>query len=149
MSLFSDLLPRENIILDLDVKSKKRLFEVVAELFSKNCSIDKDSVFQCLVTREKLGSTGLGSGVAIPHGRLPGLSQTIASFIRLKNPIDFDSQDEKPVSLVFVMLVSDEGCNEHLKILSFIAQKFSDKNIRTQLKTTDSIEEISALILED
>ncbi|MCV2509454.1 MAG: PTS sugar transporter subunit IIA, partial [Neisseriaceae bacterium] len=130
MSLPRELLPLENVVLDLDVSSKKRLFEEVAEVFANNEQVDRDKVFQSLLSREKLGSTGLGCGVAIPHGRIPGLENAIAAFIRLKNPIDFEAQDEKPVGLLFVVLVPDESNTEHLKILSHLAQKFSDKEIR-------------------
>ncbi|MBN3859123.1 PTS IIA-like nitrogen regulatory protein PtsN [Neisseriaceae bacterium PsAf] len=149
MSLPRELLPLENVVLDLDVSSKKRLFEEVAEVFANNEQVDTDKVFQSLLSREKLGSTGLGCGVAIPHGRIPGLENAIAAFIRLKNPIDFEAQDEKPVSLLFVVLVPDESSTEHLKILSHLAQKFSDKEIRDQLKSLESPQDIVDVILKD
>ncbi|MCV2504113.1 MAG: PTS IIA-like nitrogen regulatory protein PtsN [Neisseriaceae bacterium] len=149
MSLPRELLPLENVVLDLDVSSKKRLFEEVAEVFANNEQVDRDKVFQSLLSREKLGSTGLGCGVAIPHGRIPGLENAIAAFIRLKNPIDFEAQDEKPVGLLFVVLVPDESNTEHLKILSHLAQKFSDKEIRDQLKSLESPQDIVDVILKD
>ncbi|QRN41747.1 MAG: PTS IIA-like nitrogen regulatory protein PtsN [Neisseriaceae bacterium] len=149
MSLPRELLPLENVVLDLDVSSKKRLFEEVAEIFSYNEDVDTDKVFQSLLSREKLGSTGLGCGVAIPHGRVAGLNNAIAAFIRLRNPIEFEAQDEKPVNLLFVVLVPDENNAKHLKILSHLAQKFSDKDIRDQLKTLESAQDIVDIIIKD
>ena len=100
MGLLSSLLPAENVLLDLEVNSKKRLFEIVAALLEKNQGMDKGQVFQRLLQRERLGSTGLGWGVAIPHGRIPQLREAAVAFVRLKEAIDFQSQDN--LSLIHI-----------------------------------------------
>ncbi|MDS4013493.1 MAG: PTS IIA-like nitrogen regulatory protein PtsN [Candidatus Accumulibacter sp.] len=133
MSQITQLLPLENILLDLDASSKKRVFEHVGLLFENYLGIARASVFDSLFAREKLGSTGLGQGVAIPHGRIRGLKEATAAFIRLANPVPFDSPDGKPVSLLFVLLVPEVATEQHLQILSELAQHFSDRSCREAL----------------
>mgnify|MGYP001395814114 FL=1 len=105
MSLLAKLLPADNILLDLEAGSKKRVFEQAGLLFENNNGIARATVFDSLFAREKLGSTGLGQGVAIPHGRIKGLKEARGAFLRLATPVPFDSPDGKPVSLLFVLLV--------------------------------------------
>jgi len=133
MSQITQLLPLENILLDLDASSKKRVFEHVGLLFENYLGIARSSVFDSLFARERLGSTGLGQGVAIPHGRIRGLTEATAAFIRLANPVPFDSPDGKPVSLLFVLLVPEVATEQHLQILSELAQHFSDRACREGL----------------
>ncbi|MGH8727756.1 MAG: PTS IIA-like nitrogen regulatory protein PtsN [Burkholderiales bacterium] len=128
-----DLLPLENVLIDLDVSSKKRVFEQVGLLFENNQNISRSEVFDNLFTREKLGSTGLGHGIAIPHGRVKGLKDAIGAFVRLKVPIAFDAPDGKPVNLIFVLLVPERATDLHLQILSELAQMFSDRELRESL----------------
>ena len=106
-------------------------------------------VFECLFAREKLGSTGLGQGVAIPHGRYAGVSQATGAFIRIREPIGFDAPDGKPVSLVFILLVPENATGEHLEVLSKLAGKFSQKSIRESLMTVSSAEEVRAILTEE
>jgi PTS system nitrogen regulatory IIA component len=133
MSLVSKLLPPANIQLDLPVSSKKRLFEQIGLLFENNHGIARSLVFDSLFARERLGSTGLGQGVAIPHGRIKGLKDAIAGFVRLAQPIAFDAPDGKPVNLVFVLLVPEQATEKHLQILSELAQMFSDRALRESM----------------
>jgi len=133
MSLINKILSPGNVFLDLDVGSKKRVFEHVGILFENSHGIARSVIFDSLFAREKLGSTGLGQGVAIPHGRIKGLKEAAGAFIRLKEPIPFDAPDGKPVSLIFVMLAPANATDLHLQILSELAQLFSDKQIRDQL----------------
>lgn len=133
MSNISERLPLSHILLDVDVSSKKRLFEEVGKLLQDESGLSQTDVFNCLFAREKLGSTGLGHGVAIPHGRHANVSQITAAFVRTAEAIDFDAPDNQPVSLVFVLLVPEAATGEHLDILSQLASKFADKNIREQL----------------
>src|SRR3954468_20678794 len=109
MSLIAQLLPESNVIADLDVSSKKRVFEQVGLIFENNQSIARRQVFDSLFAREKLGSTGLGQGVAIPHGRIPELKDAVGAFVRMQQPIPFDAPDQQNVSLVFVVLVPDRA----------------------------------------
>ena len=133
MSLVAKLLPPSNVLLDLDVSSKKRLFEQVGLLVENNHGIARNLVFDSLFARERLGSTGLGQGVAIPHGRLKGLKDALGAFVRLAQPVPFDAPDAKPVSLVFVLLVPEQATEKHLQILSELAQMFSDKELRESM----------------
>jgi nitrogen PTS system EIIA component len=130
MSLIATLLPSANVIPDLQVSSKKRLFEQAGLLFENQHGIARSQVFDSLFAREKLGSTGLGQGVAIPHGRIKGLKEALCAFIRLAQPVPFEAPDQNPVSLVFVLLVPEQATEKHLQILSELAQMFSDKALR-------------------
>jgi len=133
MNLIAKLLPPSNIVLELDVTSKKRLFEQVGLLFENNQGIARSTVFDSLFAREKLGSTGLGQGVAIPHGRIKGIKEAIGALVRLNTPVAFDAPDGKPVGTVFVLLVPEHATEQHLQILSELAQLFSDREMREQL----------------
>jgi nitrogen PTS system EIIA component len=137
MNLVAKLLPPANIVLDLEVSSKKRMFEQVGLLFENNQGIARSLVFESLFARERLGSTGLGQGVAIPHGRIKGLKDPVGAFVRLKTPVPFDAPDGKPVTLVFVLLVPEQATEQHLQILSELAQMFSDRELRAQLAGAD------------
>jgi PTS system nitrogen regulatory IIA component len=130
MSLVAKLLPPANVLLDLQVSSKKRLFEQVGLLFENNHGIGRSLVFDSLFARERLGSTGLGQGVAIPHGRIKGLKDALGAFVRLAQPVPFDAPDTKPVQLLFVLLVPEQATEKHLQILSELAQMFSDRALR-------------------
>ena len=141
MKAIGEILPVSHIVLDLDVSSKKRLFEEVGKLLETDSGLSQSDVFDCLFAREKLGSTGLGHGVAIPHGRHANVSHITAAFVRTAEAIDFDAPDNQPVSLIFVLLVPEQATGEHLEILSHLASQFSDKNVRELLqKCTDAAE---------
>jgi len=133
MSLLSRLLPLANVILDLDVTSKKRVFEHAGLMFENTLGIGRSQVFDALFARERLGSTGLGHGIAIPHGRIKGLREAAGAFVRTQAPIPFEAPDGDPVQLIFVLLVPEKATDLHLQILSELAQLFSDKEIRSQL----------------
>lgn len=130
---FAKHLPASHVILDLDVSSKKRLFEQIGLLFENENGIARATVFDALFAREKLGSTGLGHGVAIPHGRIKGLRDTLAVFIRTKDGVPFESPDSENVRLVFAMLVPEHATEQHLHLLSELAEAFSDTDLRTAL----------------
>src|SRR5687767_4445391 len=133
MSLVAKLLPLSHIVLDMQVSSKKRLFEQAGLLFENHHGIARSMVFDSLFARERLGSTGLGQGVAIPHGRIKGLKDALCAFVRLSQPVAFDAPDGKPVSLVFALLVPEHATDKHLEILSELAQMFSDRALRDAL----------------
>lgn len=133
MSLVAKLLPPANVVLDLQVSSKKRLFEQVGLLFENNHGLARSVVFDSLFARERLGSTGLGQAVAIPHGRIKGLKEALGAFVRVAQPVAFDAPDAKPVSLIFVLLVPEQANDKHLQILSELAQMFSDRSLRESL----------------
>ena len=130
MSLIAKQLHAANVLVGLQVSSKKRLFEQAGLLFENQHGIARSVVFDSLFAREKLGSTGLGQGVAIPHGRIKGLKEALCAFLRLEQPVPFDAPDGNPVSLVFVLLVPQQATEKHLQMLSELAQMFSDKSQR-------------------
>jgi PTS system nitrogen regulatory IIA component len=130
MTLVSKILTPSHVSLDLQASSKKRLFEQAGLLFENLDGIARSVVYDSLFAREKLGSTGLGQGVAIPHGRIKGLKEALGAFVRLAQPVPFDAPDGNPVSLVFVLLVPEKANEKHLQILSELAQMFSDKALR-------------------
>ena len=148
MNLISKLLPAQNVLLDLDVSSKKRVFEHAGLVFENHHSIARSQVFDSLFAREKLGSTGLGQGVAIPHGRVKGLRDAIGAMIRMREPVPFDAPDGLPVNLIFVLLVPERATDLHLQILSELAQMFSDKSFRDQLLTATTADSVHRLIAE-
>ncbi len=135
MKRLINFLPLENIVLGLSVTSKKRVFEQAGLIFESQSGIARSLVTDNLFARERLGSTGLGEGVAIPHGRIEGLKRPVAALIRLAEPIPFEAPDGEPVSLLIFLLVPEQATQQHLEILSEIAQLLSDKNTRTQLTT--------------
>ena len=148
MNLIAKLLPANNVLADLDATSKKRVFEHVGMLFEQNQGIAHSTVFDSLFAREKLGSTGLGEGIAIPHGRVKGLRDALGAFVRMKAPLPFDAPDGQPVKLIFVLLVPEQATDLHLQILSELAQMFSDKALREGLAASSDAGEIHRLISE-
>jgi PTS system nitrogen regulatory IIA component len=133
MNLISKILVPDNILLDTESTSKKRVFERVGLLFENNQQLARSLVFDSLFAREKLGSTGLGQGVAIPHGRIAKLRDATAVFVRTSHPIPFDAPDGEPVNLIFVLLVPERATDIHLQILGELAQMFSDSQFRNRL----------------
>ena len=137
MNRIAQILPVDNIALDIEATSKKRLFEQIGQLFEDRAQISHTVVYDSLFAREKLGSTGLGQGIAIPHGRIKGLTSAAAAFVRPRQAIPFDSPDGKPVSQVFVLLVPEQATEEHLQLLSELAQMLSDRAFRDRLAATN------------
>jgi len=148
MSLIAKLVSVQDTVLDLDVSSKKRVFEHAGLTFENNHNIARSQVFDSLFAREKLGSTGLGQGIAIPHGRIKGLKESVGAMIRMNEPIPFDAPDGQPVKLIFVLLVPERATDLHLQILSELAQMFSDKAFRDQLLLATSASAMHQLISE-
>jgi PTS system nitrogen regulatory IIA component len=147
MNHFSQILPPANVVLDLDVSSKKRAFEQAGLIFENNCGIARATVSENLFARERLGSTGLGHGVAVPHGRIKGLKAPLAAFMRLKTPIPFESPDGQPVLLLIFLLIPDHVTQQHLEILSEIAEMFSDESFRNVLTTSTDPAAIHARLI--
>ncbi len=146
MDPLAKLLPPGNVLVDLDVSSKKRAFEQAGQLFEHNQGLNHNTIFGSLFAREKLGSTGLGQGVAIPHGRIKGLREAVGALIKLKNPVPFDAPDGMPVSLVFILLVPEQATDLHLQLLGELAQMFSDKAFRDRLLGCRAADEMYRLI---
>lgn len=135
MNQIASLLPPENVVADLEASSKKRLFEQAGLLFENNQDIARSVVYDALFAREKLGSTGLGHSVAVPHGRIKGLKLPVGAFIRLGTPVPFEAPDGQPVKLIFVLMVPLRANEQHLQLLSELAQMFSSRDFREKLIT--------------
>lgn len=142
MNSISRLLAPENVKVGLAVSSKKRLFEQVGIMFEDSDGIERDKVFDSLFARERLGSTGLGEGVAIPHGRIKGLKEPRAAVVRLESPLPFDAPDGEPVKLLVILLVPENANEEHLEILSELAELLSDEPTRESMMTQEDTGQI-------
>lgn len=147
MSLLSRLLPLAHVIVDLDVTSKKRVFEHAGLLFENTLGLSRIQVYDSLFARERLGSTGLGHGIAVPHGRIKGLKEAAGAFVRTRAPIPFEAPDGNPVGLIFVLLVPEKATDAHLQILSELAEMFSDRDLRGRLQLADDAAAVQQLIV--
>jgi PTS system nitrogen regulatory IIA component len=133
MNLIAPLISPDTTLLDLSFSSKKKLFEHAADLFAQTHGLKSTDIFTSLFERERLGSTALGYGVAIPHGRIKDLKDACGAFYRLKIPLEFDAPDNQPVSLCFILLVPKDANERHLQILGELAQMFGDEAMRTKM----------------
>ncbi len=120
---FADLLTPERILLLPTMTSKKRTLETLAELWGTGDDELASAIFDCLIQREHLGSTGLGEGIALPHGRLSAIQTAQAAFLKLDQPIEFEAPDHRPVDLVFGLIVPEHYTTEHLKIIAQVAER--------------------------
>ena len=146
MSLLSSILPPGNVHCGLDIGGKAQLFEEAGKLFENNLQLPHKKVIDSLATREKLGSTGLGYGFAIPHGRIKGLRDATSLFFKLKTPIPFDAPDGQPVNMLFILLVPAQATDLHLEILGELAQMFSNRQLREKLQSCDDPAQIYQLL---
>ncbi len=135
----TELINPDRIRYSQKVSSKKRVLEQLSQLFAESTpNLTQDDIFDSLIERERLGSTGFGNGVAIPHSRVQGLKQPLAAFIKLDHGIDFDAMDNEPVDLLFALLVPEDSTEEHLQLLAQLAQMVSEPDLCSQLRTTDN-----------
>ena len=145
--LESDLLVPGRIFTDVRINSKKRLLEFISLTFvKKNRELNSREIFESLCTREILGSTALGNGVAIPHGRVTGIESAEALFLRLSKPLPFDAEDGQPVDLVFAVGFPVECSEDHSKLLASISTRFSDPELPVQLRAAADASEIWQLL---
>lgn len=148
MNRLSVILPATQVLVGVDATSKKRAFEEAGLLFETLHGLNRALITDSLFARERLGSTGLGHGVAIPHGRIKGLKQPLAAVFQLGNPIGFDAPDEQPVQLMIFLLVPEAATQKHLEILSEIAELLSDGTLREQMKASTAASELHQLIAQ-
>ena len=137
MNRLSQILPSSQVLVGVEATSKKRAFEEAGLLFENLYGLNRALITDSLFARERLGSTGLGHGVAIPHGRIKGLKTPMAAIFQLRAPIGFDAPDEQAVNLLVFLLVPEAATQKHLEILSEIAELLSDSALREQLQTCD------------
>ena len=146
MNRLSQILPPAQVLVGVQATSKKRAFEEAGLLFENLHGLNRALVTDSLFARERLGSTGLGHGVAIPHGRIKGLKAPMAAVFQLEAPIGFDAPDEQAVRLLIFLLVPEAATQKHLEILSEIAEMLSDSALREQLKTSLDAQSLHRLI---
>lgn len=145
----SDILTSDCILCGQTLTSKKTTLEELSKILANtDTSLSYTEVFDCLVAREKLGSTGLGNGVAIPHGRLKGGKKTIAAFMQLQHGVDFDAIDRGPVDLLFALLVPEDSTDEHLQTLSHLAEMFSNTETLERLRSGSTADGIYKILTE-
>lgn len=150
MMNISRYLNPESITCKSSIGSKKKLLETLSALLAvKITKLSEQTIFDCLINREKLGSTGLGNGVAIPHGRIDKLESPVCAFIKLDEGIDFDATDNQPVDLVFALLVPEDSTEEHLQVLSIIAEILSDQSFCTRLRNCRDSACLQELMLQE
>jgi PTS system nitrogen regulatory IIA component len=148
MNSVAPLFSLNDILLDLDLQGKQELFETIGHLWEEQRGMPAADVANSLNAREKLGSTGLGQGVAIPHARVKSLIKAVAAFVRPKLPIEFDAPDGEPVAYFFILLVPVQATEEHLQILSEVAEMLSNAQFREQLGVARTQDEILQLFAE-
>ncbi|MFG0604438.1 PTS IIA-like nitrogen regulatory protein PtsN [Vibrio mimicus] len=122
--------------------SKKRALEIISEIAALHTGQNATELFECMLSREKMGSTGIGNGIAIPHARMSDSEKAVAVLVQCEEPIEFDSIDNRPVDLLFALLVPEDQCKEHLKTLACMAERLNDKQILKQLRNAESDQEL-------
>ena len=146
MNALTDLFALDRITLNSPSKNRAEAFSAVGQLFAKQAGLEAKAIVGFLNAREDLGSTALGAGVAIPHGRVKGLKQPIAAFVKLQEPIEFAAPDGEAVSTLIFLLVPEKATQQHLEILSSIAQLLSDQDTRKLLASEDSPEKVCEIL---
>ena len=149
MTLLSGILPASHVLLDVDAADKQAVFDLAAELLADKVGVKASQIASGLAARERSGSTGLGQGIAIPHGRVKGLRSAAGAFIRTREPLPFDAPDDAPVRLIFVLLVPEKSTDLHLQILSELAQLFSSRAVRQELASTGDSLRVQRIITGD
>jgi len=145
----ANIITVDRVACDVDTASKKRALEHLSQLISTDApDLNPNDIFESLVARERLGSTGLGKGIAIPHGRLKSGNQTIAAFIQLAKGVDFDAPDGQPVDLMCGLLVPPECSDEHLEVLATLSEMFRSSELRDKLRDSHNPEIIYGLLAE-
>jgi PTS system nitrogen regulatory IIA component len=143
-----DIVDAQSVVANLKAQNKKQLLQDLSQALAKRMAIDHRIIFETLLTREKLGSTGIGQGIAIPHGKIATLNRVYGFFAKLAQPIDFESVDGQPVDIVFALLAPDHAGADHLKALARISRLLRDPATVAKLRGTDSAEGLYAILTE-
>lgn len=144
----TDLIRPEAVVGSLKANSKKQVIQAIAEKAAILTGLEERDVFETLLQREKLGSTGVGGGIAIPHGKLPGLSRIFGLFARLPKPIDFEALDDQPVDLIFLLLAPEGAGADHLKALARIARHLREPGVAGKLRASADKAALYAVLTE-
>ena len=148
MTDLADLIDRDAIIPALKANSKKKLLQDLSGPAGRRTGVPERRIFETILQRERLGSTGVGNGIAIPHGKLAGVERMTGVFARLINPVEFDAIDNAPVDLVFLLLAPENAGADHLKALSRIARTLRDPARVERLRATDDADALLAVLSE-
>ena len=143
-----DLLTPESVISKLHATSKKQALQEIARRAAEITGLNERTIFDVLLERERLGSTGVGGGIAIPHGKLPDLTRLYGLFARLERSIEFDAIDERPVDLIFVLLAPEAAGADHLKALARVSRLLRDRSVCEKLRGSETPEALYALLTE-
>ncbi len=144
----AELIGPEAIVADLRATNKKQALQELAERAARLTGLHERQIFDVLLERERLGTTGVGNGIAIPHGKLPGLTRLYGLFARLATPIDFESIDERPVDLIFLLLAPEGAGADHLKALARVSRLLRDQAVCEKLRKTDNPEALFILLTQ-
>ena len=144
----SDLINDASVVESLHVTSKKQALQDLSRRAADITGLHERTIFDVLMAREKLGTTGVGNGIAIPHGKIPNLDRLYGLFARLERPIDFNSIDEQPVDLIFLLLAPESAGADHLKALARVSRLLRDTTVCQKLRGTDKAEALYALLTE-
>ena len=143
-----DLLNPTGVIAKLRAASKKQVLQELAKRAAEATGLPERQIFEVLLERERLGTTGVGNGIAIPHGKLPGLKQLFGMFARLESPVEFDAIDEQPVDLIFLLLAPEAAGADHLKALARVSRLLRDRSVCEKLRGANQPDAIYALLTE-
>ena len=144
----AELLAPQSVLASLKPGGKKQLLQELSKRAAQLTGVDEKTIFDTLMERERLGSTGIGAGTAVPHGRLPGIDSIVGVFARLEKPIPFDSVDDQPVDLVFLLLTPVTAGAEHLKALARVSRIFRDRAVCQKLRGTTAADALYALLTD-
>lgn len=144
----TDLITPRSVVAQLRVTNKKQALQELAKRAAALTGIQERAIYDVLIERERLGSTGIGMGVGIPHGRLPGLDTLCGVFARLDRPVPFDAIDDQPVDLIFLLLAPDGAGADHLKALARVSRLLRDRSVCEKLRGTDNADALYALLID-
>ena len=149
MSIYNGLLTADRVLIGLRPHCKREALAIIAQKAADISGLSETAILETLLEREKLGSTGVGNGVAIPHGKVNGIAEMIGFLVRLETPVDFDALDNEPVDLVFVLLAPNESDSLHLKCLSKVARLLRDPETRAAMRGARTSEALLAIVMEE
>ncbi|MHA6287705.1 PTS IIA-like nitrogen regulatory protein PtsN [Maricaulis sp. CAU 1757] len=141
----TDLIPQGGVSIELGASSRKQALQAMSEMAASVTGLKARHIFDAILQRERLGSTGVGQGVAIPHARLPGIDRVVGVFARLRTPVDFESIDGRPADLVFMLIAPEDAGAEHLKALARVSRLLRREDVRQRLRTAPDIDAIQAV----
>jgi PTS system nitrogen regulatory IIA component len=142
----SDLIPNGGVAVELGASSRKQALQAMSDIAADLTGLNARDIFDAVLQRERLGSTGVGQGVAIPHARLPGVKEVVGVFARLRTPVDFESIDGRPADLIFMLIAPDDAGAEHLKALARVSRLLRREDVRQRLRAAPDADAVHAVL---